>query len=300
MTVIRVKHTDQYVVIKKSALEDPKLSFKAKGLWAYCMSRPNDWHFNISHLSTVSKEGEHAIYSAIKELIDAGYAIRIQQNKGKGEGNGRGSFGTTDYIVYEDCQIKNSFTLPDFPDAGNSDPSNQALLSIDPKLSNDLKSPIVPKGDISSRNSKREEKKQRAPEVYTTDTQHKDLLHRCKGNQMILEASYDRLSRWKIGKGITGGKNDYKAITDWVLKSIMKDIENGSSREEENKRLAQKVIESFPIDVANNHIQLQPKGILFCYTGCWDEINYTDNGFKDRILSRLRKMNLNTKGLSND
>ena len=139
MTVIRVKHTEQYVVIKKTALEDPNLSFKAKGLWAYCMSRPNDWEFNITHLATVSKEKEVAVYSAIKELIKAGYAMRNQENKGKGEGNGRGSFGKTDYIVYEDCQIKNSFTLRGFADAGHADACNQGQLSIDTKLSNEKK-----------------------------------------------------------------------------------------------------------------------------------------------------------------
>lgn len=297
MSVIRVKHTDQYVVIKKTALEDKRLSFKAKGLWAYCMSRPNDWEFNVSHLSTVSKEGKEAIYSAIKELIKYGYCIKEQDRVARGKGYGRGTYARVDYTIFEEPQNSNNFSQTGFPETEDSDPKNPPQLSIDPKLSNDLKSPIVPKGDISSRNSKREEKKERAQEVYTTDTQHNDLLNRCKGNQMILEASYDRLSRWKIGKGITGGKNDYKAITDWVLKSIMKDIENGSSREEENKQLAKKVIESFPIDTSNNHIQLQPKGILFCYTGCWDEINFTDNGFRDRVFSRLRKMNLKTENL---
>lgn len=133
MSVFRVKHQRDYVVIHKGALENPNLSFKAKGLWAYCMSRPDDWHFHISHLKTVSKEGEDAIYSAVKELISEGYCHRMQPNKGKGEGNGRGCFQSMDYFIYETQQPVNSNNLSqtDFPDAVNPPPSNPALLSID-------------------------------------------------------------------------------------------------------------------------------------------------------------------------
>ena len=73
MSIIRVKHDKNYVCIHKGALEDPNLSFKAKGLWAYCMSRPDDWEFHVSHLASVSKEKECAIYSALKELKREGY-----------------------------------------------------------------------------------------------------------------------------------------------------------------------------------------------------------------------------------
>jgi hypothetical protein len=130
MSVIRVKHQKNYVVIHKGALENPKLSFKAKGLWAYCMSRPDDWEFHVSHLATVSKEKEDAIYSGIKELIDEGYCRKFQTNKGKGEGNGRGSFGAVDYEIYEE-PVSNNFSQTDFPEAKDPLPSNPALPSID-------------------------------------------------------------------------------------------------------------------------------------------------------------------------
>jgi hypothetical protein len=131
MSVIRIKHDKNYVCIHKGALEDPNLSFKAKGLWTYCMSKPNDWEFHVNHLTTVSKDGEDAIYSAIKELIEYGYMKKIQANVG-------GKFQSVDYEVYETPQLKKSLPHRDFPDAGFPDAGNPALVSNDSSLvSND-------------------------------------------------------------------------------------------------------------------------------------------------------------------
>ena len=84
MSVIKVKAQKDFTVLFNVVLENPDLSFKAKGLWAYCMSRPDDWEFHVSHLATVSKEKERAIYAALDELIKAGVVVRTQHNKAKG------------------------------------------------------------------------------------------------------------------------------------------------------------------------------------------------------------------------
>jgi hypothetical protein len=121
MTVLKIRHQKDFVVISKIALEDPDLSFKAKGLWAYCMSRPNDWEFHVTHLATVSKDGVDAIYSAIRELELAGYVRKIQKNE-------KGKFGSVDYEVSE---IKIILPLRDFPETEDPETENPALLNID-------------------------------------------------------------------------------------------------------------------------------------------------------------------------
>ena len=142
MSVIRIKKSDNFVSIHKGALENPKLSFKAKGLWAYCMSRKNDWVFHVSHLSTVSKEGEDAIYSAIKELEAEGYVKKIQKNIS-------GKFQKVDYEVYEEPQLKKCLPHRDFPDAGFPDAGNPALVNIDSIVNIDkqIKPPNPQKGE---------------------------------------------------------------------------------------------------------------------------------------------------------
>lgn len=58
-------------------LSDVRLSFKARGLLAFMLTRPDDWKFYSKDLlQHSSKEGICAIYSAIKELIRFGYIIR--------------------------------------------------------------------------------------------------------------------------------------------------------------------------------------------------------------------------------
>ena len=136
MSVLRVKKTENFVVLHKGALENPNLSFKTKGLWAYCMSRPDNWEFHVSHLATVSKDGEDAVYSAIKELIENGYCERIQENNGK--------FGKMDYYIHETpINIKEILPQPDFPRAGSPIAGNPALLSIDPILSIEEKLSLI-------------------------------------------------------------------------------------------------------------------------------------------------------------
>ena len=124
MTVLRIKKTENYVSLHKGALEDPELSFKAKGLWAYCMSRPNNWTFHVNHLATISQEGKHAVYSALQELEAAGYVKKIQENVG-------GRFGPVDYEVAETPEFKKSLPHPDFPRAEFPRAENPPLLNND-------------------------------------------------------------------------------------------------------------------------------------------------------------------------
>jgi hypothetical protein len=157
-------------------------------------------------------------------------------------------------------------------------------------------SPIVPKGDIPPRKSKREEKIQRAERVWTSPSQDLDLRERCKLNEISIEAVYDKLNTWKIGKEIFGGANDYSAIIKWVIAAVKKD-KGEDAGHLDSKALAEKVILKFPIPVSNNHVQLQEKGLLFAYGREYEFIDFKEFGFRDRVLGRLRKMNLSVESL---
>lgn len=126
MTVVRIKKENNFVTLYKACLQDVSISLKAKGLWAFCMGQPDDWTFHVSQLSTVLKEGEDAIYSALKELIEHGYCKRIQNNI-------NGKFQTVDYEINEfPEEFKKRLPHRDFPDAGVPDAVNPGLLSNDP------------------------------------------------------------------------------------------------------------------------------------------------------------------------
>ncbi len=102
MSIVRISHdqSNPYVMLNKKALEDPFLSWAAKGLWAYLMSKPDGWNLSIRHLATVFLKdrrggGEKAITTLVNELIERGYCTRKQ---GKSDD---GKFGRVEYTVYE-------------------------------------------------------------------------------------------------------------------------------------------------------------------------------------------------------
>jgi hypothetical protein len=144
-----VKNTN-YVCLHKGFLSDKNLSFRAKGLLAYCLGRPDNWEFHVSHLQEVSTEGRDAVYAAIKELIREGYIIRkLNRVKGKFE---RGS-----YEIYETPQEKPVPENPDAvepvtenPDTVSPDPANPPLVNNDSLISNDSNKPLTPQSGESA------------------------------------------------------------------------------------------------------------------------------------------------------
>ncbi|MGL4730353.1 MAG: helix-turn-helix domain-containing protein [Clostridium sp.] len=87
MAIIRVNKTKKnpYVTLNKTVLEDENLSFKAKGIHAYLMSKPDNWICKKEDLINNSKDGDNSIRSGLRELREAGYIkkVPIKDNFGK-------------------------------------------------------------------------------------------------------------------------------------------------------------------------------------------------------------------------
>jgi hypothetical protein len=140
MSIIRLhKHNDNYVVLNKSFLEDKNISLKLKGFLAYCLSKPDNWHFHVNQLTSVLKEGREAITSAIDEGIEFGYIEREQKKAADGR------FLSTDYVIYE-VSIKKVLPQTGNPIAENVVTENPKLLKNNGNKndrSNDLKNGTV-------------------------------------------------------------------------------------------------------------------------------------------------------------
>lgn len=72
-TIFRVVKNKQnpYVMIDRRPVDNKNLSFKAKGILTYCLSRPDGWEVNIQDLVNHSTDGAYAIRTGIKELREA-------------------------------------------------------------------------------------------------------------------------------------------------------------------------------------------------------------------------------------
>ena len=72
-TIIRARRRYRFLIIDQQAVEDPRLSWAARGLLGYLLSRPDDWKVLIKDLQRRGDLGRDGIYKLVKELREAGY-----------------------------------------------------------------------------------------------------------------------------------------------------------------------------------------------------------------------------------
>lgn len=83
-TIFRKVKSREYTVIDNAVLNDKKLSFKAVGLLAFLLSKPDDWRFNYRHIATTHADGEAAVRAGMKELQKFGYLTRKRERQDDG------------------------------------------------------------------------------------------------------------------------------------------------------------------------------------------------------------------------
>jgi len=77
MSLLVLKKYKSSQVTNCDYLENESLSFKAKGILTYLLSKEDGWEFSLEKLRNVSFEGETAVRSGLKELEEAGYIDRF-------------------------------------------------------------------------------------------------------------------------------------------------------------------------------------------------------------------------------
>jgi DNA-binding MarR family transcriptional regulator len=79
MAIIR-RHNPatKFAQISNEALEDARLSYRARGVLAYLLSRPADWRTSAEVLAKQGREGRDAIRAALTELEKVGYLVRVR------------------------------------------------------------------------------------------------------------------------------------------------------------------------------------------------------------------------------
>lgn len=204
----REKRDTPFVVFDTTPLNDPNLSWKAKGILAYLLSKPADWQIYIKDLVKRSKDGKDSTSSGILELIEAGY---ITKEKTKNKENGQ--FDGWDY------------TVADFPMSGNPTTGNPQLLNKEESCNEHKLSLSEENEDSESDNFSEDEFDSRlGPDIgnYYSNCIGKaqsDILLYCSWND-----NYDELIR------ATGYPID-KALFDIQLKSFIQKFKNFGQRQ---------------------------------------------------------------------
>ena len=163
MAIIRVPKVTNYTVMSNHHLTDRDLSFKAKGLMSYMLSRPDDWDFTIAGLSRLNKDGRDAIGRIIQELESHGYLERIRRRQSKG------TFGTMEYVLHEQPMPGNpALDNPVLENPGQDNPVLDNPAQEKPAQEN------RPQLNTERKNTERKKNENKNTESSTTDLSNPD------------------------------------------------------------------------------------------------------------------------------
>jgi DNA-binding MarR family transcriptional regulator len=137
--IIRVDkgRDNPYTPIPRTTLEDASLSWAARGLLGYLLSKPNDWQVQVTDLIRQGNLKRDGVYSLLRELERGGYVTR-EQAPGTA-----GKFESTEYTVYETALPKGV--------ARAAQPYTAEPYTANPELSKDS---VLPKTEITKTPSK--------------------------------------------------------------------------------------------------------------------------------------------------
>jgi hypothetical protein len=116
--IIRIRHSKDYSIISNIITKDSSISARAKGIYFYLMTLPDDWKLYKKELYQHFSEGQKALDSSFKELEQKGYITKVQQKDKKGH------YAGFDYTVYE-----KPISVPPKTENRKQDDGNRQLLN---------------------------------------------------------------------------------------------------------------------------------------------------------------------------
>lgn len=307
MSIIRIVHNKEnpFVQLNKKALWNEDLSLKAIGLWARCMSRPDDWRFNVKELVARSKEGRRAIDGAISELIEHGYAIRLE-HWDKSE-DGKFSNGGVEYAFFEFPatdedkakvleEFKKSFRHCGFGNCRFGDSRNVDLLNKERKPTQKKERegeghapPNPPPPTFSFKRISMSSEKHEALVQEFGEQRVKDMLDRL---DEYADINPKRFKQYACHAAVIR-----KWIRDDGQKAPTGKVSGAATLV--NEEFAKKIEAKYPQQTRISRdpsvgTSLEIKGVGY---GGYTYILFKETGFKDQVINCLRKLGLPIDGL---
>lgn len=118
--IVRAPRSVGFTTVQNDFIEDDRLSFRAKGVMIFILSKPDHWSISERHLAEQGPDGRSAVATALKELENEGYLQRIRQRRPDGTFD-------WDSIIYETPQTP---AEPAQNGAPESDPGSQRSTMV--------------------------------------------------------------------------------------------------------------------------------------------------------------------------
>jgi len=126
-----------YTIISNNVLRDEQLSFRARGILASILSRPDNWRTDSESLARESKEGRTAILTALKELEQVGYLQRKKYQNEKGH-------WVTESLVFDKPQN------PTYGNPTSVEPTSDNLTLLEETYKNELEEVDITQSEINA------------------------------------------------------------------------------------------------------------------------------------------------------
>lgn len=223
---------EKYGITPNSLLNDNNISLKAKGLFGYIQSKPENWSFSVKKIMSQVKDGEKGVRSALKELEENRYLVRKPVKNKEGKWNGYDYFlfqkPFAEKAVAEKAVAENGITISKKERVNNniinniitSDKKSKDLATINNTedtpltslLGEEVEKEPVEKPVENSEKSVEQELSANIKEIYTLYAKNNPLL--------IWGSSSFFVARNIIKKQIElYGFDEIKRVTKWILEN---------------------------------------------------------------------------------
>lgn len=95
--IYRSEHnsSNHFFILTRDSMQNARLSFEARGVLAYLLSKPDDWELMPEDIASQGNIGKNKAYRIIKELMEHGYITRTMHR------NEKKQIIRVDYQVFE-------------------------------------------------------------------------------------------------------------------------------------------------------------------------------------------------------
>lgn len=100
MTRMIKKYNNKFTIISNNAVQDNRLSWKARGIFTYLWSMPDDWNFYETEVAKHATDGRDSLRSGLVELKKYGYL------KSERERLSNGRLGSSIWILNDNPKSK--------------------------------------------------------------------------------------------------------------------------------------------------------------------------------------------------
>lgn len=199
------QYTENYTVLPNDLTQNRNLSFEAKGMLGYLLSKPNNWVVRETDLCKEGGCGTHKVRRIKNELIAAKYIIKARPR------NEDGTFSPVDFEVFPEPQT----SIVQKPTV--DDPTAETSPTTKERLSKNTDCRKPPDQKISEKKNSR---RRTRLEKDTKPNKGKTVFAAELGlSEKQFESQWQQFRDYQISKGNTSCDWD-AAWRNWLLKAI--------------------------------------------------------------------------------